>query len=350
MTDRWPEGGRGPLVRLPRLDRLPRFPKLPWVKIALGLLALVLVFSSFYTIEPEETGVVLRFGRFVGVTEPGLHWKLPLGIDRIVKVPIERQHKQEFGFRTAQAAIRTEYATEDLPDESLMLTGDLNVADVEWVVQYRIVDPRRFLFRVRDPEETLRMLSEAVMRQTVGDRTVNEVLTVGRQEIASLVEEKLQQLLDQYETGLHVEQIVLQNVTPADPVRPSFNEVNQAEQEREQKINAAQSEYNRVVPRARGEAQQTIAQAEGYALDRVNRAQGDAARFDSHYEEYQKAPEVTRRRLYLETMGKVLPQAGQRVVVDEDARGLLPLLNLGGQGPTARPAPAPAPAPEGGGS
>jgi membrane protease subunit HflK len=188
------------------------------------------------------------------------------------------------------------------------------------------------------------------MRQTVGDRTVNEVLTVGRQEIASLVEEKLQQLLDQYETGLHVEQIVLQNVTPADPVRPSFNEVNQAEQEREQKINAAQSEYNRVVPRARGEAQQTIAQAEGYALDRVNRAQGDAARFDSLFEEYQKAPEVTRRRLYLETMGKVLPQAGQRVVVDEDARGLLPLLNLGGQGPTARPAPVPAPTPEGDGS
>jgi membrane protease subunit HflK len=178
------------------------------------------------------------------------------------------------------------------------------------------------------------------MRQTVGDRTVNEVLTVGRQEIATLVEQKLQELLEQYETGLHVEQIVLQNVTPPDPVRPSFNEVNQAEQEREQKVNAAQSEYNLVIPRARGEALQTIAQAEGYALERVNRAEGDAARFSAVFEEYQRAPEVTRRRLYLETLGTVLPQAGQRVVVDEDARSVLPLLNLGGGAGVARPAPA----------
>ena len=337
MTNRWPGSGPGSEIRLPRLDQLP---KIPFVRIALALLVLVLAFSSFYTVEPEETGVVLRFGRFVGVTDPGLHFKIPLGVDRVIKVPIERQHKQEFGFRTARAGIRTEYSTEDLPDESLMLTGDLNVADVEWVVQYRIVDPRRFLFQVRDPEATLRMLSEAVMRQSVGDRTVNEVLTVGRQEIASLVQEKLQALLDQYETGVHVEQIVLQNVTPADPVRPSFNEVNQAEQEREQKINAAQSEYNKVIPRARGEAQQTIAQAEGYALDRVNRAEGDAARFDALYQEYQKAPDVTRSRLYLETLGVVLPKAGQKVVVDEDARSVLPLLNLGGAAGVVPPASA----------
>jgi membrane protease subunit HflK len=324
-------------VRFPRLEQLP---KIPFVKIVLVLLVLVLAFSSFYTVDPEEAGVVLRLGRFVDITAPGLHWKIPLGVDRVIKVPVERQLKQEFGFRTAEAGVRTQYDPRVLPDESLMLTGDLNVADVEWVVQYRIVDPRRFLFRVRNPEETLRMLSEAVMRQTVGDRTVNEVLTVGRQEIATLVEQKLQELLEQYETGLHVEQIVLQNVTPPDPVRPSFNEVNQAEQEREQKVNAAQSEYNLVIPRARGEALQTIAQAEGYALERVNRAEGDAARFTAVFEEYQRAPEVTRRRLYLETLGEVLPQAGQRVVVDEDARSVLPLLNLGGGAGVARPAPA----------
>jgi membrane protease subunit HflK len=241
---------------------------------------------------------------------------------------VQRQLKEEFGFVTVESGVRSQFRNVD--EEASMLTGDLNVADVEWVVQYRIVDPRRFLFRVRNPEETLRMLSEAVMRQTVGDRTVNEVLTVGRQEIATLVEQKLQELLEQYETGLHVEQIVLQNVTPPDPVRPSFNEVNQAEQEREQKVNAAQSEYNLVIPRARGEALQTIAQAEGYALERVNRAEGDAARFTAVFEEYQRAPEVTRRRLYLETLGTVLPQAGQRVVVDEDAQSVLPLLNLGG--------------------
>lgn len=347
MTNQWPGSGRGTDIKFPRWDQLP---KIPFVKIALGILVLVLAFSSFYTVDPEEAGVVLRLGRFVDMTAPGLHWKIPLGVDRVIKVPVERQLKQEFGFRTTEAAVRTEYSTRDLPDESLMLTGDLNVADVEWVVQYRILDARRFLFRVRNPEETLRMLSEAVMRQTVGDRSVNEVLTVGRQEIATLVEEKLQALLDQYETGLRVEQIVLQNVTPPDPVRPSFNEVNQAEQEREERINAAQSEYNRVIPRARGEAEQTIAQAEGYALDRVNRAEGDANRFSALFEEYQKAPDVTRRRLYLETMGAVLPNAGQRVVVDEDARGVLPFLNLGGgRSPVASP-PAPARSGEGGGS
>ena len=337
MTNQWPGSGRGTDITFPRLDQLP---KIPFVKIILGLVVLVVLFSSFYTVDPEEAGVVLRFGRFVDITEPGLHWKMPLGVDRVIKVPVERQLKQEFGFRTAEAGVRTQYDPRALPDESLMLTGDLNVADVEWVVQYRIVDPRRFLFRVRNPEETLRMLSEAVMRQTVGDRTVNEVLTVGRQEIASLVEEKLQELLSQYETGLHVEQIVLQNVTPPDPVRPSFNEVNQAEQEREQKVNAAQSEYNLVIPRARGEALQAIAQAQGYALERVNRAEGDAARFSAVFEEYQGAPEVTRRRLYLETLGEVLPQAGQRVVVDEDAQSVLPLLNLGGVAGVALPAPA----------
>ncbi len=327
MTDN-PFGNRGAggqVLNIP--PELQRLRKIPLLKLLLALVILVLALGSFYTVEPEEQGVVLRFGEFTSITDPGLHLKIPL-VDQVIKVRTQRQLKQEFGYRTQIAGVRTTYSQADLSDESLMLTGDLNVADVEWVVQYRILDPEAFLFRVRNPEDTLRDLSEAVMRQTVGDRTVNEVLTVGRQEIASLVQDKLQDLLNQYETGLHVEQVVLQNVTPPDPVRPSFNEVNEAEQEREQKINAAQSEYNKVIPRARGEAQQAIQQAEGYALDRVNRAQGEAARFSSLYEEYRRAPEVTRKRLYLETMSTIVPKVGQKVIVDEEAQSVLPLLNL----------------------
>jgi len=319
-------GAGGQVLNIP--PELQRLRKLPLVKLLLALVILVLALGSFYTVEPEEQGVVLRFGRFTEITDPGLHLKIPL-VDQVIKVPTQRQLKDEFGYRTQTAGVRTTYSQANLSDESLMLTGDLNVGDVEWVVQYRILDPEAFLFRVRNPQDTLRDLSEAVMRQTVGDRTVNEVLTVGRQEIATLVQDDLQDLLNQYETGLHVEQVVLQNVTPPDPVRPSFNEVNEAEQEREQKINAAQSEYNKVIPRARGEALQTIQQAEGYALDRVNRAEGEAARFSSLYEEYRRAPEVTRKRLYLETMTTIMPKVGQKVIVDEDAQSVLPLLNLG---------------------
>lgn len=301
---------------------------LRWVLLA--ILALVLILGSVYTVDPEEVGVVLRFGAYVRDASPGLNFKLPLGIEQVIKVPVERQLKEEFGFRTVQPGVRTEYSDRDFDDESLMLTGDLNIADVEWVVQYRIVDAYAYLFRVRGVRDTFRAMTEAVVRDAVGDRTVNEVLTVGRQEIASLVEQNLQALCDQYETGLKVEQVVLQNVNPPEKVKPSFNAVNQAQQEREERINTAQREYNQVIPRARGEAQQTIERSEGYALDRVNRSEGDAARFTALYDEYRKAPDVTRRRLYLETMGRVLPKAGRIVIVDEDVRGVLPLLDLDG--------------------
>lgn len=325
-NQKWPGAGGGDKIQFPQLDKLP---KIPWLKVLLALVVLVLAFNAFYKLEPEEQGVVLRFGKFTHITDPGLHLKIPL-VDQVIKVPTQRQLKEEFGYRTAEAGVRTRYSEADLSGESLMLTGDLNVGEVEWVVQYRILDPEAFLFRVRNPQDTLRDLSEAVMRQAVGDRTVDEVLTVGRQETANVVEEELQALLDQYETGLRVEQVVLQSVDPPDPVKPSFNEVNESEQQRERMINTAESEYNKVIPRARGEAEQTIAQAEGYALDRVNRSQGEAARFDSIYEEYRQAPEVTRARLYLETMSTILPRVGQKVVVDEDARSVLPLLELGG--------------------
>ena len=295
------------------------------------LILLALLSSTMFVVDQRQFGVVYALGQIKKViTEPGLNFKLPLGAETVIKVPVERQLKEEFGFRTVQSGVRSQYSDRDFDGESLMLTGDLNIADVEWVVQYRIVDAYDFLFKVRSVRDTFRAMTEAVVREAVGDRTVNEVLTVGRQEVASLVEQNLQALCDQYETGIKVEQVVLQNVNPPEKVKPSFNAVNQAQQEREERINTAQREYNQVIPRARGEAQQTVEQAEGYALDRVNRSQGDAARFTALYDEYRKAPEVTRKRIYLETLAKVLPKAGKKVVVDESVKGLVPLLDLNG--------------------
>jgi membrane protease subunit HflK len=311
----------GSHVRMPPLS--PRF-----FRIGAGVLLAILLFTTtFYQVQPEAVGVVLRFGKYVRTTEPGLHVKMPL-VETVQRVPVQRQLKQEFGFRTEEAAVRTRYSERDFSDESMMLTGDLNVAIVEWIVQYRVSDPYQFLFKVRHPEETFRAMNEAIMRQVVGDRTVTEVLTVGRQEIETRVETELQALAKQYELGLTVEQVVLQDVNPPDPVKPSWDAVNQAQQQRDRLINEARAEYNKVVPRAKGEAEQTILQAQGYALDRVNRSQGDSARFKSVYESYRRAPEVTRRRMYLETMQRVLPQIGAKVYLDKDAKGILPLLPL----------------------
>jgi membrane protease subunit HflK len=253
---------------------------------------------------------------------------MPLGIEQLEKVPIQRQLKEEFGFRTEEAGVRTRYSKSNLLGESLMLTGDLNVAVVEWIVQYRINDPYKYLFKVRETPATFRAMTEAVMREVVGDRTVNEVLTVGRQEISVTVKTKLQEMCDQYQTGIKVDQVVLQDVNPPDPVKPSFNEVNEAQQEREKLINQARSEYNKVIPRAKGEAEQMIQEAEGYALERVNRAKGEAARFSSIFAEYRRAKDVTRERIYLETLGKVLPKVGKKLIVDENVKGLIPLLDL----------------------
>ena len=316
---------------------LPRPPKVPtgFVKFILAAVVLVIVaFQSIYTVQPDEEGVVLRFGAFVDRSPPGLHYKLPF-IDEVIPIKVRRQLTEEFGFRTQPVRARSGSARA-FSDESNMLTGDLNTAVVEWVVQYRIVDPEQYLFKVRNSRDTFRDMSEAVMREAVGDRTVNEVLTVGRQEVTAVVQNKLQTLCELYEIGINVDQVVLQDVTPPEKVKPAFNEVNQAEQERSQLISEAQAEYNRVVPRAKGEAQQTILSAEGYSLDRVNRAKGEAARFEALYEEYRKAPEVTRKRIYLETMREILPKAGKKVVVDDDVRGMLPLLNLDGATPAPR--------------
>jgi len=317
-------------VRLPSFGEY-RLPKIPVQAIVGVLVVLVLIwfaFGSFFTVEPEEIGVVLRFGAYTRNTEPGLHFKVPWPVESVIKVPVQRQLKQEFGFRTEAANIRTRYSEQDLNRESLMLTGDLNVAIVDWTTQFRIRDSYQYLFKVRDVMGTFRSMNEAVMREVVGDRSVSEVLTVGRQEIAAEVERRLQELCDQYDTGIKVEQVVLQDVNPPDEVKPSFNEVNQAQQEREKMINEARSEFNRVIPRARGEALQTIQQAEGYATDRVNRAQGDAALFTALLAAYRRAPDVTRRRMYLETVGEVYPKVKRKIVLDVKAKSVLPLLNL----------------------
>jgi modulator of FtsH protease HflK len=313
------------------VPRMPRFPRAssPLLRIGVGLVAAVLLLATtFYQVQPEAVGVVLRFGRYVRTTEPGLHMKMPFAED-VIKVPVQRQLKQEFGFRTEDAGRRaTQYSEANFNDESMMLTGDLNVAIVEWIVQYRVSDPYQFLFKVRNPESTFRAMNEAVMRQVVGDRTVTEVLTVGRQEIETRAEVELQAMAKQYELGITLDQVVLQDVNPPNPVKPSWDAVNQAQQQRDRLINEARAEYNKVIPRAKGEAEQAILQAQGYALDRVSRSQGDSARFKSVYDAYRKAPEVTRRRMYLETMGRVLPNLGGKVFLDKDAKGILPLLPL----------------------
>jgi modulator of FtsH protease HflK len=297
-------------------------------KIVLVLAALIIVFTSIKTVGPEEEGVVLMLGKYNRTLQPGLNFILPLGIEVMYKIPVQRQLKQEFGFRTVQADTRTRYAAGDFAQESLMLTGDLNLADVEWVVQYRITDSYKYLFRVREAEDALRDMSEAAVRKIVGDRTVNEVLTVGRQEVASTVEVLLQRMCDEYENGIRIDQVVLQDVNPPESVKPSFNAVNQAQQERETLINQAESEYNRVIPRARGEALETIQLAEAYALNRVNRATGEAERFVSIFDEYVRAPEVTKRRIYLETMERIIPKLGNKIIVDEKGTNVLPLLNI----------------------
>jgi membrane protease subunit HflK len=295
----------------------------------LVILGLVFVASMIFTVEPEEVGVVLRFGKFTRTADPGLNFKLPAPVEQVYKVPIQRQLKQEFGFRTTRASVRTEYSQNTFNNEALMLTGNLNVAVVEWIAQYRVADPLLYLFRVRNVDKTFRDMNEAMMRAVVGDRSVTEVLTTGRQEIEDEVKVRLQELCDQYETGIVVDQIVLQDVNPPDQVKASFNEVNQAEQERERAINEARSEYNRVIPRTRGEALQMIEQAQGYAVDRVNRARGDVVLFEEVLAAYRRAPEVTRRRIYLETMEAIYPKIKTKLILDDTLEGILPLMQLG---------------------
>ncbi len=301
------------------------------VVLVVGLFLAVILWNLWFTVEPEEVGVVFRFGKYVREAPPGLNFKLPDPVESVIKVPVQRQLKEEFGFRTQQADVQMRYTSSNFENESLMLTGDLNVAVVEWSSQYRIDDPYRYLVKVKDVRTTFRDMNEAVMREVAGDRTVNNILTVGRQEVADEVKTRLQVLCEQYETGITVDQVVLQNVNPPDLVKPSFNEVNQAQQEREKMINQAKAAYNRIIPKARGQALQAIQQAEGYAMDRINRAKGDAKFFELILEAYKRAPKVTKRRIYLETIDTIYPEIKHKVIVDDKVKGVLPLLSLGSE-------------------
>jgi membrane protease subunit HflK len=300
---------------------------------SLWLLLLVLLvavggYASVYTIAPEETGVIKRFGRYVRLTGPGLHFKLPFGIETVGKVKTGRNFQMEFGYRTVEAGVRSRFTERGFKEESLMLSGDLNVVDLQWTVQYKIGDPKDFLFQVKDVDSAIRDMSESVMRRVVGNRLFDFVLTVGRAEIADRVKVEMQKVLDSYRTGIQVVNVKMQNVTPPELVTAAFNEVNEAEQERESKINQAQGAYNREIPKAKGSALQTISQAEGYALERVNMAQGEASRFLDVLKEYRQAKDVTKRRLYLESMTRLLDKVDEIYVIDADQKGLVPLLDL----------------------
>ncbi|TKB78491.1 MAG: FtsH protease activity modulator HflK [Nitrospira sp.] len=303
--------------------------------LILGLVALVVAlivfWSSWFTVQPEETGIVQRFGRVVRSAGPGLHFKWPFGVETVRLVPTARVLKEEFGFRTLASTPgqRTQFmGNQAYKVESLMLTGDLNVLDVQWIIQDRIEDPIRYLFAVRDTPKTVRDISESVMRRVVGNRLGSDVLTVGRVAVSSEAKDEIQKVLTAYETGVRLVTVELQDVTPPDTVKPAFNEVNESRQDRERTINQAQEQAYREIPKARGVAAQSISEAEGYALERVNRASGEATRFQAILDEYQQAPEVTRRRLYLEALGSFLAETKGLYIVDSDQKALVPWLSL----------------------
>ena len=304
-----------------------KFPKSGFT-IGIILVLIFAVWSSVYRVELEEEGVLLTLGEYSGLVQSGIHLKWPAPIQTVIKIPTKRELEMEFGQRAKSGSDRRVNRSE-IEEESLMLTGDLNVAVVPWKTQYRIAEPDKFLFKVKDPIGTFRDMNEAVMREVIGDRSVNEVLTAGRQEIATKMEENLQEMCDQYENGIKINRILLQKVLPPKQVQDAFNEVNTAEQEKEKMINQALGDYNRIIPRARGEAEQTVQQAEGYSMDRINRAKGDASLYNDLLKAYKKSPEVTRDRIYLETMAKVYPNVKQKIILDKELEGILPLLPLG---------------------
>jgi modulator of FtsH protease HflK len=293
---------------------------------------LIIGYSTFFTIESGSVGVVQRFGEFVRIADPGLNFKWPFGIEKVTPVRQDRIYKEEFGFQSERENFSGSYsAASDTASISLMLTGDLNVAVVPWIVQYKIKDPYNYLFKVKDATGLLRDLSESSMRLVVGDRSINEVITK-RDEIAVEAHRVLQTELDKAETGIDIVTVEMKKTNVPTPVQPSFNEVNQATQEKEKMIYEAREDYNKAIPAARGEAERTIKAAEGYSLDRVNRAKGDAARFRDLYSEYAKAKDVTKRRLYLESLKDLLPKVKRKIVIDDEQQNVLPLLNLGTSG------------------
>jgi membrane protease subunit HflK len=293
------------------------------------IIALVLViagFTSFYTVEPDEEAVVIRLGRYLETNPPGLHFKIPLGIDNVIKVKTKIVHQEEFGFRTTSTSSRiTSYSQRNFEDESLMLTGDLNVAEVQWVVQYQIANPFNFIFKTSEPIINIRDVAESMMRRVVGDKLVGDVLTTGRVEISDKVKILMQEVLDKYDLGVRIHSVKLQDVNPPNIVKPSFNEVNEAKQEQEKLINQAEEAYNKVIPEARGKAEKLLSEAKGYADALINRAEGDAGRFSDIYSAYRTAPSITKKRIYLETMQDIFKTLQDVTIVDKNVKGLLPI-------------------------
>lgn len=300
-----------------------------WIGI-LGIVVFIGASTSFYTVEPEEEAVVLRFGKYLGEPkQPGLHFKWPFGMDRVYKLPTKKVSQEEFGFRTKNVNSygRTTYSGSGFDRESLMLTGDLNVADVEWVVHYQISDPYNFLFKTSSPIMNIRDISESIMRRVVGDRTVTEVLTTGRKEIALEAQKLIQKVLNKYKTGIRIMTVKLQDVNPPDSVKPSFNEVNEAKQEQEKVINQAEKSYNQIIPEAKGKAEKLVTEAEGFATALINRSKGDAEKFAVVLKEYKRAPKITRKRMYLEAMESLFGSMENITIVDPKIKGLLPVFN-----------------------
>ncbi len=293
-----------------------------------GIIVVAGLFTSYFTVPADSEAVILRFGQYNRTAAPGLNFKMPFWFETKEIIPVARTLKMEFGFGTPGFTNNYQTRPKEHQAEQSMITGDKNSALVEWVVQYRIDDPQDYLFRVRDPEDTLRDASESVMREVVGDRTVDEVITIGRQSIETDALLKLQDLVDNYELGLQIDQLQLKNVNPPKPVQPSFNEVNQAQQDRAKQINVAKGLYNKAVPKTEGEADMKISSAEGEKLQRVNEATGDAERFLALFKEYEKAPSITRQRLYLEKIKDVLPKLKSKIIMDGEASKPLPLLDL----------------------
>ena len=327
-----PTGGGGVP---PQMDEI--FKKIKNIKLPGGPLVVIIIVilffgtSTFYTVKQDEVGVVQRFGEYVRTTQPGLNFKLPAGIEKVTKVNVKQVRTEEFGFSSGEGDVRSRFSgRSENVNVALMLTGDLNVGLVPWIVQYRVKNPFNFLFKVRDNRKLLVDMSEASMRLVVGDRSINDIINK-RDEIAVEAREILQKELDQAEAGIHISTIEMKRTNVPGPVQPSFNEVNQATQEKEQMIYQAKEEYNKEIPADRGESDRTIKGAEGYALDRVNRAKGDESRFVAVYKEYAKAKDVTKRRLYLETLRDLFPKLGPKYIIDADQKSVLPLLNLGEQ-------------------
>ncbi|MBT3584257.1 MAG: FtsH protease activity modulator HflK [Halobacteriovoraceae bacterium] len=284
--------------------------------------------TSFYQVEPEEEAIVIRLGKYIETNGPGLHFKLPLGIDQAIKLKTKRRLQAEFGFRTANTGTRvTTYSRGNYDDESHMLTGDLNIANVEWVVQYEISDPYKFQFKTKEPIVNVRDVSESIMRRVVGDRLVTDVLTTGRNEIEIEAKKLMQEVINKYDMGIKIVVVKLQDVNPPEKVKASFNEVNAAKQEQEKMINQAETAYNRVIPEARGKAEKLVSQAEGYAAALINRAKGDGENFATVLKAYNRAPAITRKRIYLETMETIFDRMENVTIVDSRVKGLLPVFN-----------------------